>query len=358
MVKIAFDAGHGKGTAGKRCLKKYDKNETREWVLNDRVLRYATTYINEYKDVSIVRLDDPTGTKDVALSTRSTKANNNNVNCVVSFHHNAGGGEGQESFIDKRLTDDSTTAKFAKVINDAVQKATGQKNRGVKKQDFHILRETKASAVLIEFGFMDNEKDTPRILTDDFAKKCARGVVNGLVSYYGLKKKDSTSTGNTSGSSTTTTPKPTTPSTGSSTSSTKYSVGDTVEFKGLATSSTASSHTTKISVKKGKITKIAKGAKYPYLIGSNTGWVNDSLITKKVSGSTTTTTPKPAPTVNYYKAFNNKSFVDGLKSIGVNSSFANRKKIAKANGISAYAGTATQNNKLNSLAKQGKLKKA
>lgn len=62
--------------------------------------------------------------------------------------------------------------------------------------------------------------------------------------------------------------------------------------------------------------------------------------------------------VRYYKSFNNSSIVDGLKSIGVDSSFNNRKKIAAANGISNYSGTPAQNIKLLSLAKQGKLKKA
>ena len=34
---IALDAGHGMGTAGKRCLKSIDPNQTREWFLNDRI---------------------------------------------------------------------------------------------------------------------------------------------------------------------------------------------------------------------------------------------------------------------------------------------------------------------------------
>ena len=62
-----------------------------------------------------------------------------------------------------------------------------------------------------------------------------------------------------------------------------------------------------------------------------------------------------APKVNYYPKFNNNSIVDGLKSIGVNSSFAYRTKIANKNGISNYTGTAAQNIKLCDLAKQGKL---
>ena len=37
MFKIALNAGHYLNTAGKRCLKKLDKNETREWVLNNRI---------------------------------------------------------------------------------------------------------------------------------------------------------------------------------------------------------------------------------------------------------------------------------------------------------------------------------
>ena len=51
------------------------------------------------------------------------------------------------------------------------------------------------------------------------------------------------------------------------------------------------------------------------------------------------------------------SIVDALKSIGVDSSMSNRSKIAKANGISNYKGTAEQNIKMLSLLKSGKLKK-
>lgn len=51
------------------------------------------------------------------------------------------------------------------------------------------------------------------------------------------------------------------------------------------------------------------------------------------------------------------SIVDALKAIGVNSSMANRKKIAKANGITNYTGTASQNITLLNKLKKGTLKK-
>lgn len=49
------------------------------------------------------------------------------------------------------------------------------------------------------------------------------------------------------------------------------------------------------------------------------------------------------------------SIVTALNSLKITSSFAYRTKIAKANGISGYVGTATQNTKMLLLLKQGKL---
>lgn len=61
--------------------------------------------------------------------------------------------------------------------------------------------------------------------------------------------------------------------------------------------------------------------------------------------------------VNFFKQYigNSFSIVDALKSIGENSSFTNRGKIANANGITNYMGTSTQNNSLLTLLKEGKL---
>ncbi len=64
--------------------------------------------------------------------------------------------------------------------------------------------------------------------------------------------------------------------------------------------------------------------------------------------------------VTYYPAckYSGVSIVDGLKSIGAESSYAHRKKIAAANGISGYRGTARQNTEMLGLLKAGKLVKA
>lgn len=72
-------------------------------------------------------------------------------------------------------------------------------------------------------------------------------------------------------------------------------------------------------------------------------------------------------TLNYYETndtykyfpacpANITSIVDGLKAVGADSSFANRKSIATLNDIPDYTGTTSQNNQMLSLMKKGELR--
>ncbi len=65
------------------------------------------------------------------------------------------------------------------------------------------------------------------------------------------------------------------------------------------------------------------------------------------------TTPK----AEYYPQYtgSSNSIVDALKSMGIDSSFENRKNIAEKNGISGFSGEGSENLKLLVLLKQGKL---
>ena len=87
-------------------------------------------------------------------------------------------------------------------------------------------------------------------------------------------------------------------------------------------------------------------------------WKKWGIFDKYIDYSNAPTVSKPK--ASYYPRYNggSNSIVTALKSIGVNSSYSYRCKIGKANGISNYRGTASQNTKLLNLLKQGKLKKA
>ena len=105
---------------------------------------------------------------------------------------------------------------------------------------------------------------------------------------------------------------------------------------------------------KNTVTNTAKSVKK---VESNTNKIKKAVAPAKPKATAKT---KPKTKSNTIKKTNYKgsSIVDGLKSVGVNSSYDNRKKIAQANGIKNYTGTAKQNTELLNKLKKGTLKKA
>lgn len=192
MFKLALSAGHGMKTAGKRCLKKLDSNETREWYLNNRICKKIEKKLKNYAGVQVLRLDDRSGICDIPLKRRTNDANRHCADFYLSVHHNAGinggTGGGIETYV---YTDASGTEKrWQKALYNALIEKTGLRgNRaeGMRKANLHECRETDMPCVLIECGFMDSKTDVPIILTEEFAEKVAEACVEVIVAKAELK---------------------------------------------------------------------------------------------------------------------------------------------------------------------------
>lgn len=185
-------------TPGKRCMKKLDPNETREWWLNDRIADKVEKLLKGYTGYELIRTDDTTGKKDISLTARTNAANNFKADFYLSIHHNAGVGGGNSGGIVAYVYTKASTESIAwqKDLYNALIAATGLKgNRStpLAKQNLHEVRETNMPAVLLELGFMDSATDVPVILTEKFADQCAEAIVSVLVKRGGLKKKPSDS---------------------------------------------------------------------------------------------------------------------------------------------------------------------
>ena len=191
---ICLDAGHGKYTPGKRCLKSIDPGETREWVLNSRIADKVQERLENY-NCQTMRVDDPTGETDISLGTRVTQANQAGADVYVSIHHNAGinGGSGGGIVIYTCHNPQRQSAILQEAVYQHTVDATGLKgNRAnpMSEANLYVLNNTKMPAILGEFGFMDSTHDTPIILTEDFATQVADGIVAALVDVYGLEEKE------------------------------------------------------------------------------------------------------------------------------------------------------------------------
>lgn len=187
---IALDAGHGMKTAGKRCLKSLDPNQTREWYLNDRIMDKVEAALQAY-DCTVIRVGDTTGAKDVSLASRVKTANSAGADIYISMHHNAGlsgrSGGGTVVFYSSSKAERGIQAQ---ALYNAITSRTGLKgNRSqrVAKKGFYVIKNTSMPAFLVENGFMDSPDDVPIILSEQHAQKTAEGVVYFITSLLQLK---------------------------------------------------------------------------------------------------------------------------------------------------------------------------
>lgn len=323
---IALDAGHGLKTLGKRCMKKLDPNETREWFLNDRIMDMVQADLEANYDCIVLRVGDTTGAKDISNSARAKAANNANAFMYVSMHHNAGlnGKNGGGTVVYYASSKPERLEQATELYNEIVglTKLVGNRSQKVIKKNFTVIAKSNMPAFLVENGFMDSPTDVPIILSESHAIKTAQGVVNFLEMEFGIQRKS------------TETVKP----------------SETVKpFEAV--------HTAYIVAKGDTLSKIGdkfgvdwrKIAEYNNLNAPYTIYANKTLLIPGV---------KQQESI-YYPAYKGAktTLVNALNSLGITSSYAYRKEIAKANNISLYVGTATQNTQIYNLLVAGILKK-
>jgi N-acetylmuramoyl-L-alanine amidase len=189
VFKIAFCAGHGgnNSTPGKRT-----PDGEYEWNFNNEVALAFEEAIKQYEGVELMRTDDRSGKVDIGLSTRTNKANAWGANIYISFHHNAntskwGNWGGIETFV--YTSPSAGSFKLAAAIHPKFVKAYGLADRGIKRENLHIVRETHMPAILLEGGFMDSVVDIKKLRDHAVLKAAGYAVAEGVAEYAGLKRK-------------------------------------------------------------------------------------------------------------------------------------------------------------------------
>jgi N-acetylmuramoyl-L-alanine amidase len=185
MLKLFLDPGHGGTDSGAVGNGLREKDLTL-----DIALRIRDLLINNYNDV-VVRMSRTT---DIArsLAERTNDANAWGANYYLSIHINAfnGTASGYEDYIHDGLSDTSLTAQYRNILHEEVIKVNGLFDRGKKKANFHVLRESNMPAMLSENGFIDNVSDAEKLKDPNWRQRVAQGHVNGLVRAFNLSPKD------------------------------------------------------------------------------------------------------------------------------------------------------------------------
>jgi len=181
MSKVFINPGHGGKDPGATG------NGLREKDITLAIGRKIVAQLNDYEvQVKLFRSDDTY----YSLEQICQEANKWKANLFISVHVNAGGGTGYEDYIYSGLSNSSNTAKLRNTIHaEVIKQLPNARNRGKKKANFYVLRNTNMSAMLTENLFIDNKTDANRLKSDAFLTNIAKGHVNGIVKALALKKK-------------------------------------------------------------------------------------------------------------------------------------------------------------------------
>lgn len=126
----------------------------------------------------------------IALDKRADFANEKNPSIFLSVHYNSAPSkeaEGIEVYYYKSDEDKMRSREsrlLAQFVLDGVIETTQAKSRGVKHGNFAVIRQTKMPAILIEGGFLTNDKEMQRIKDPTYLKQLAWGIAQGLNAYF------------------------------------------------------------------------------------------------------------------------------------------------------------------------------
>lgn len=172
---VVVDAGHGghdPGTTGYRP-------DLKEKQVNLAVARRVAQLLGEKGIRCALTRDDDTF---VPLYDRPRYANSLGADLFVSIHCNAMPDQlrGQRSGTELYYYTDQSQA-FASLMLREVAKEIGLPARGVMQRRFVVVRYTQMPAVLVELGYLDHAGDGAKLANPDFQRRCALGIVHGIV---------------------------------------------------------------------------------------------------------------------------------------------------------------------------------
>lgn len=174
MAKIFLSAGHGGSDPGAVAYGMIEKNINLNIMLacKDVLTRHGLNVVCS----RTIDENDP-------VRSEVLEANYSKADIAVSFHTNAGGGDGSETYY---YTSSNKGKQLAELCEKHV-KAIGQNSRGIKSGNhLYFVKRTIMPAVLCECAFIDNDNDNNIIDTTDKQKAFGVAYAKAILEYFGI----------------------------------------------------------------------------------------------------------------------------------------------------------------------------
>jgi stage II sporulation protein D len=146
----------------------------------DIVLRLSRLLQNDGAAIRLTR----EGNENVALSDRAAISNTEKPEVFISILQNffaSAGVSGTEIY---HFRGDKESERLSKLIIDEVCSAIGSKNRGVRTAEFYLLRQVRASAIILQLLYITNPDDAEKLADPLVRQKVAEAIHGAILKYY------------------------------------------------------------------------------------------------------------------------------------------------------------------------------
>ncbi len=170
---IVIDPGHGGNDTGALRCGILEKNITLDIALKVRDILKEKGFTN----IIMTRTTD----KTLSLAERVETANSNSADIYVSIHINASVKSEINGIETHYYSEKGYDA--AKIMHKELMSKISAADRGLFKSKFYVINHTEAPAVLLELGFISNEKERNSLISQTRQTASAQAIADGIVKY-------------------------------------------------------------------------------------------------------------------------------------------------------------------------------
>lgn len=182
---VVLDAGHGGKDHGAK------NNGTKEKNLNLKIIYTLAQLYFDSEDSNVKAYWTRTDDTFISLSERSRFAASVDADLFISLHMNSCNRpavNGMEIYYSKdnhHETNSGLTSRIlAKKLLNKVKGDLDAPSRGVKSAGFYVIKHNSVPAVLLELGFLSGTSDYKKLTSDQYQKKAAQSIYEGIVSIF------------------------------------------------------------------------------------------------------------------------------------------------------------------------------
>lgn len=184
-MKICIDPGHTQavGTTGDPGAVNGERWESVAALEISKLL--GAEFESHGHKVAYTRLGGEPG---LTLKERCSISNEFKANIFISIHLNSADSKRAQGIETLRYDNvGETTKKIAACVQKSLVSELGWKDRGVKERpNLYVLKHTKASAILVETGFISNEAECEKLFNPEIQARIAKAIYQGVMKAVSL----------------------------------------------------------------------------------------------------------------------------------------------------------------------------